>query len=131
MVSRLIGLIITSDSSMYQQQLLRSVNRQNETVLHEAVRIGDVGIVEMLMKVDPELANYPEEGISPLYLAISLQKNSIAHTLCNASDGTLSYSGLNGQNALHVAILGNTGTHFRILNIHMYPFHVLVGADNL
>ncbi|XP_051190859.1 protein ACCELERATED CELL DEATH 6-like [Lolium perenne] len=117
--------------------LLRMQNKRHETALHEAVRTEDGRILEykhrkasldageeneddadgateertivkLLMRADPELANYPEDGISPLYLAIFLQKSTIALTLYNTSCGNLSYSGADGQNALHVALLRDT-----------------------
>ncbi|XP_047052010.1 ankyrin repeat-containing protein At2g01680-like [Lolium rigidum] len=61
-------------------------------------------IVKQLMGVDPRLANYPANGISPLCLAILLEKGSIALTLYHESGGNLSYCGSDGQNALHVAL---------------------------
>ncbi|VAI35614.1 unnamed protein product [Triticum turgidum subsp. durum] len=67
-------------------------------------------IVKLLMGADPELANYPADGISPLYLAILLEKSTIALTLYDMSDGNLSYSGADGQNALHVAVLRDRDT---------------------
>ncbi|VAI35616.1 unnamed protein product [Triticum turgidum subsp. durum] len=68
-------------------------------------------IVKLLIGADPELANYPAVGISPLYLAIMLEKSTIALTLYDMSGGNLSYSGAHGRNALHLAILRDTGTH--------------------
>uniref|UniRef100_A0ACD5XTV7 Uncharacterized protein n=1 Tax=Avena sativa TaxID=4498 RepID=A0ACD5XTV7_AVESA len=67
-------------------------------------------IVKLLMGVDPDLANYPARGISPLYLAILLGKSTIAVTLYHRSGGNLSYAGEDGQNALHVAVLQETDT---------------------
>ncbi|KAI5021180.1 hypothetical protein ZWY2020_055025 [Hordeum vulgare] len=89
-------------------QLLRKGNVLKETALHEAVRIGENDMVELLLAADPELANYPKEGASPLYVAILLGKYVIARTLHDKSKGNISYSGPNGQNALHVAILHGT-----------------------
>ncbi|VAI35618.1 hypothetical protein VPH35_091948 [Triticum aestivum] len=65
-------------------------------------------IVKLLIGADPELANYPAVGISPLYLAIMLEKSTIALTLYDMSGGNLSYSGAHGRNALHLAILRDT-----------------------
>ncbi|VAI35612.1 hypothetical protein VPH35_091946 [Triticum aestivum] len=62
-------------------------------------------IVKLLMGADPELANYPADGVSPLYLAILLGKSTIALILYDKSGGNLSYSGADGQNALHVGVL--------------------------
>ncbi|KAM0862436.1 hypothetical protein ACQ4PT_045269 [Festuca glaucescens] len=69
-------------------------------------------IVKLLMDADTQLANYPAGGISPMYLAIILEKDTIALTLYVKSCGNLSYCGPDGQNALHVAVLRatNAGT---------------------
>ncbi|KAM0836494.1 hypothetical protein ACQ4PT_062306 [Festuca glaucescens] len=66
-----------------------------------------ITIVKHLMDTDPQLASYPAEGISPMYLAILLEKSTIAVTLYIKSGGNdnLSYSGADGQNALHIALL--------------------------
>uniref|UniRef100_A0A8R7V0I1 Uncharacterized protein n=2 Tax=Triticum TaxID=4564 RepID=A0A8R7V0I1_TRIUA len=61
-------------------------------------------MVNLLMARDPELATLPEEGTSPLYIAILLENGIIAKTLYELSGGVLSYSGPNGRNALHVAV---------------------------
>jgi ankyrin repeat protein len=111
------------------QDLLRNLNNNNETALHEAVRRGDKIVVKELMRTDPELASFPTNGVSPLYLAIQLiddttilqkedkadrsegDEKSMAQTLHDESKGLLSYSGPNGQNALHAAVLRGPGTH--------------------
>ncbi|KAM3277444.1 hypothetical protein ACQJBY_045370 [Aegilops geniculata] len=62
-------------------------------------------LVKLLMGADPELAKYPAGGVSPLYVAILLGKSTIALTLYGMSGGNLSYSGADGQNALHVSVL--------------------------
>ncbi|KAK1626030.1 hypothetical protein QYE76_000345 [Lolium multiflorum] len=67
-------------------------------------------IVKLLMYTDTQLANYPADGISPMYLAILLEKDTIALTLYLKSRGNLSYCGPDGQNALHVAVLRATDT---------------------
>ncbi|KAM0842827.1 hypothetical protein ACQ4PT_058111 [Festuca glaucescens] len=67
-------------------------------------------IVKLLMDTDTQLANYPAVGISPIYLAILLEKDTIALALYVKSYGNLSYCGPDGQNALHVAILRATDT---------------------
>ncbi|CAN6165562.1 unnamed protein product [Urochloa humidicola] len=103
MVSHVVGL---ARSESMLEDLLRKENRSQETVLHEAVRIGHSQIVIDLLEADPELACFPMEGVSPLYLAISLKQETIAETLHEESkDKVLSYSGPNGQNALHAAVL--------------------------
>ncbi|KAF7087298.1 hypothetical protein CFC21_090498 [Triticum aestivum] len=84
--------------------LLETQNKLKETALHEAVRFGSNGMVNLLMTHDPELATLPEEGTSPMYLAIIRENKIIAKTLYELSGGVLSYSGPNGRNVLHVAV---------------------------
>ncbi|KAL5200903.1 hypothetical protein ABZP36_035257 [Zizania latifolia] len=119
-VSRLIDLARGNNkdnSSMNRviKKLLETENELKETALHEAVRIGDNGMVELLMEEDPELASFPEEGTSPLFLAIMLGEDTIVETLYRKSDKKLSYSGQNGQNALHAAVLRGAGLTKKLL----------------
>ncbi|XP_020199995.3 protein ACCELERATED CELL DEATH 6-like [Aegilops tauschii subsp. strangulata] len=88
-------------------QVLRRLNGRSETALHGAIWQGDPYMAEFLMLVDPELAQYPPpgQGTSPLYLAVSLGFTDIARMLHSRSGGKLSYSGPDGQNALHAAAL--------------------------
>uniref|UniRef100_A0ACD5Y6K9 Uncharacterized protein n=1 Tax=Avena sativa TaxID=4498 RepID=A0ACD5Y6K9_AVESA len=129
MVSHLIDLA-GREGPNWKLALLRMENKLNETALHEAVRseygrildpnvvapeqsnivLEEKNVVKLLMGADPELANHPAEGISPLYLAILLGKSTIALTLYGKSGGNLSYSGADGQNALHLAALRDTDT---------------------
>ncbi|XP_044323827.1 uncharacterized protein [Triticum aestivum] len=109
MISCLVDL---AESCKRSHELLRKENVFQETALHDAVRIGNEDIVERLLKADPDLANYPKEGISSLYLAISLERYTIAQTLHDKSNGNLSYIGPDGQNALHAAIFRASGINF-------------------
>ncbi|KAL6591875.1 hypothetical protein ACP70R_049738 [Stipagrostis hirtigluma subsp. patula] len=107
MVLHLVGLASGNNRG---EALLRKENDKNETALQEAIRIGDSHIVELLLEADQELACFPKEGCSPMYLAILLKEYDIAQTLYEMSkDHVLSYSGPNGQNALHVAVLRGPG----------------------
>nr|XP_025876024.1 E3 ubiquitin-protein ligase mib1-like [Oryza sativa Japonica Group] len=87
--------------------LLRAQNKRGETALHEAIRSNSRDlVVDELLSHDPELARVPGEegGTSPLYLAISLRRFEVAKKL-HERDEQLSYSGPQGRNALHVAVL--------------------------
>ncbi|KAI5021176.1 hypothetical protein ZWY2020_055021 [Hordeum vulgare] len=109
-------LVELAESCNRLHELLRKENVLKETALHDAVRIGRNDTVELLLGADPDLANYPKEGTSPLYLAISLQRYTIAQTLHDKSNGNLSYHGPYGQNALHAATFRSTGVTKHVLN---------------
>ncbi|KAF6998681.1 hypothetical protein CFC21_014777 [Triticum aestivum] len=90
--------------------LLRMQNGRGETVLHEAVRLGHRGMIRRLMAVEPQLARVPPaDGASPLYLAVQMGRDDVARQL-HENDQELSYSGPDGQNALHAAVLKGTET---------------------
>ncbi|KAG2537763.1 hypothetical protein PVAP13_9NG269900 [Panicum virgatum] len=105
MVSHLLDLAKTDEGIRLVKKLVRAKNRLGETALHEAVRVGHRGMVIRLVEEDSELAGFPRDGASPLYLAILLDEVSIARSLHDMSDGNLSYGGPNGQKALHAAVL--------------------------
>lgn len=93
--------------------VVRKLNTSGETTLHEAIRLGNWRTARLLMWVDPELARYPKagQGTSPMYLAVLLRRKHIAEMLHGESRGNqLSYSGPDGQNALHAAVLHAYGT---------------------
>ncbi|KAL6330070.1 hypothetical protein AAG906_039988 [Vitis piasezkii] len=60
------------DVEQAEHSLLRIVNKEGNTVLHEALinRCKQEEVVEILIKADPQVAYYPnKQGKSPLYLA--------------------------------------------------------------
>ncbi|VAH98802.1 unnamed protein product [Triticum turgidum subsp. durum] len=82
MVSHLISLARDEHASVNRvKEFLEMENRLKETALHQAVHIGDNGIVKLLMEANSELASFPKSGTSPLYLAILLEEDIIAETL--------------------------------------------------
>nr|XP_025875898.1 ankyrin-2 isoform X3 [Oryza sativa Japonica Group] len=109
MVSFLIDLANNPRSNLQVAARLKEVLRKGTAFLplHDAIRIGNKEMITKLLEFDPELASSPtdEAGISPLYLAIVLQRSDIAKLLHQMSPENLSYSGLSGQNALHAAVL--------------------------
>lgn len=118
MVRHLITLARDESTGVNRaKELLEIENKLKETALHQAVRIGNNDIVKLLMEEDSELASFPKDGTSPLYLAILLEEDIIVETLYNASHMKLSYSGQNGQNALHAAVLRGTGTQTSLHSI--------------
>ncbi|EMS59575.1 E3 ubiquitin-protein ligase mind-bomb [Triticum urartu] len=103
MVSRLVDLA-NGQGVNNAKGLLETQNKIHETALHQAVRSRNNDMVKLFMEENPQLARFPEQGTSPLYLAILLKNKIIAKTLYEMSGGVLSYSGPNGQNVLHVAV---------------------------
>jgi hypothetical protein len=113
MVECLVDLALAQGGEGKVKELLWKENKHKETALHEAVRIGNTKIVSLLMDKDSELASFPEDGgASPMYLAIMLQRYEIVKTLYDKSNhGMLSFAGLNGQNALHAAVVRDQGRY--------------------
>ncbi|WVZ82101.1 hypothetical protein U9M48_029403 [Paspalum notatum var. saurae] len=90
------------------KKAVRRRNDRDETALHTAVGAGDNAIVELLMWAHPELGQMTCLDISPIYQAVSLGREDIAEAMRDISQNfatALSYSGPNGQNALHAAVL--------------------------
>nr|XP_015616722.2 ankyrin-2 [Oryza sativa Japonica Group] len=86
-------------------EVMERQNGRRETALHDAVRLGDKQLVDHLISVHPRLARLPGgDGMSPLYLAVSLGHDHIAEALHQQGD-ELSYAGPAGQTALHAAVL--------------------------
>ena len=112
MVACLIDLALAEGGDR-TKELLRKENKHKETALHEAVRVGNNDIVDLLMAKDSELASFPEGGgTSTMYQAIMLKRDEIVKTLYDkSSDGKLSFSGPNGQNALHAAVVRRQGRY--------------------
>ncbi|PUZ62544.1 hypothetical protein GQ55_4G367100 [Panicum hallii var. hallii] len=108
MISCLVALANTADVKAF----VRMRNQCGETSLHQAIRAANnnddkVVCIDRLMAVDPDLACIPqdgEEGASPLYLAISLGEIEIARHMLIYKEGSLPYSGPDGQNVLHAAV---------------------------
>ncbi|CAM0947771.1 unnamed protein product [Alopecurus aequalis] len=119
MVALLIELArgeeIAGEDAGRAKSLLRMQNKLGDTALHEAIRAGHMPTVDELMTADPCLARVPENGTSPLFLAVSLRHEKIARELYKR-DKDLSYSGPNGQNALHAAVLRSGDMTASILN---------------
>lgn len=114
MVSHLIALARGKNGAGDDEgvkTILRKQNEQGETVLHDAVRLGNKEMVSVLMSADSQLARVPPaDGASPLYLAVSLGHEDIARQL-HEEDKALPYSGPDGKNALHVAVLKGKGEY--------------------
>ncbi|CAB4308126.1 unnamed protein product [Prunus armeniaca] len=86
-------------------ETLRTRNRGNNTVLHEAVRNGHTKVAEFLLKMDPKLACFENEaGESPLYLAARGGLLDILNQILQSSPSS-AHGGSDGQTALHAAVV--------------------------
>ncbi|CAL4983893.1 unnamed protein product [Urochloa decumbens] len=138
MISCLVDLVATTvdedeDAAAVKKAFLEVQNKYGETVLHHVMKragmmhnrhaskntpasmlynkhvIHSYDMIQNLMSMDPDLACVlTHEGISPLFLAISLGEMEIARYLivkAKEGDDHLSYySGSDGQNILHAAV---------------------------
>lgn len=116
MLSCLVAL--AGDDEDTRARVLRVQNKRGETVLHEAVRFAGEATVRELMEADTELARVPTRGTSPLYQAILLGRVEVASLLHDFDDG-LSYSGPDGQNSLHAAVLRGKGAYVYIRKLYI------------
>ncbi|TVU03427.1 hypothetical protein EJB05_51028, partial [Eragrostis curvula] len=86
MISLLIALASDESSSGERfKEVVRMENGHKETALLQAIRFGSNHIAELLMAADSELANFPKEGMSPLYLAVFLEQVDTAKSLYRTS----------------------------------------------
>ncbi|CAL4894283.1 unnamed protein product [Urochloa decumbens] len=117
MVARLLELAAAAggegegEARARARALVRARNKRGETALHEAVRFcgHDHEMVRALMREDRWLASVvANDGTSPMYLACSLGRKTIARELHQRGHG-ISYSGPDGQNALHAAVIHDKG----------------------
>ena len=129
MVSLLVGLARAEGGGDRVKAALRKLNKQGETALHEALRLAEKKAVDAmvgrLMEADAELARVPPaNGTSPLYLAVLLRHDDIAERLHRQDEG-LSYSGPNGQNALHAAVLRSTCEYLITSHLTLHQFFLI------
>ncbi|XP_022719716.1 ankyrin repeat-containing protein ITN1-like [Durio zibethinus] len=87
------------------ERLIRMVNMEQDTALHDAVRNGHDQIAELLIREDPELTlltNDAEE--SPLFIAVDKKYIDIAKLILQVAP-FCSFQGRNNMNALHAAVI--------------------------
>ena len=95
---------------MNEQEGLRARNLDGETAMHEAVRNGHLPILQGLMSRDRGLAAIVDEnGVPPLYLAVASNRFDMVKVLIGEPLNDVSYSGPDGQIALHAAVYVSRG----------------------
>ncbi|RVW21008.1 hypothetical protein CK203_111425 [Vitis vinifera] len=101
----------SQDVEKAEPSLLGIVNKEGNTVLHEALinRCKQEEVVEILIKADPQVAYYPnKEGKSPLYLAAESHYFHVVEAIGNSE---VEERMKNRDRKVHGAIMGkNKGT---------------------
>ena len=104
-----------------EHPLLRIVNKEGNTVLHEALinRCKQEEVVEILIKADPQVAYDPnKEGKSPLYLAAEARYFHVVEAIGKSK--VEEHMNREAKPAVHGAILGkNKGMTRPFLNLHL------------
>jgi ankyrin repeat protein len=138
MVARLIGLARGRGDGGEEEEddaaraaalrlVTRMRNARGETALHEAVRFGGDEMVAALVGADGELARVvAADGTSPLYLASTWGRHQMAREM-HDNDRGLSYSGPDGQNALHAAVLhDDRGQQLVFVLLYLYCINIFL-----
>ncbi|KAJ6727955.1 ANKYRIN REPEAT-CONTAINING PROTEIN ITN1-LIKE [Salix koriyanagi] len=108
--------------------MLRQGNKVNNTVLHEAVRSGNRSVVQLLLRVDPNLACFENyAGESPLFLAAREGKKDILNQILISAPSS-AHGGSEGQTALHAAVIERHSDITEIL-LREKP-HLITEADH-
>ncbi|KAL5546533.1 hypothetical protein UlMin_006220 [Ulmus minor] len=85
---------------------LQMVNLENNTALHEAVKNGYYGIVELLIKEHPSLTSFiNDKGESPLFLAVDREFYDISLLMLQTVGSDCSRSGRKGMTVMHAAVI--------------------------
>ncbi|KAM1701479.1 hypothetical protein ACFXTH_026858 [Malus domestica] len=99
--------ISSEDAALQEQKLIRKTNNKKDTALHEAVRFNYFGVVEILIKADPEFSYSPNDaGETPLYLAVERGYDLYCLQILEGCKNP-TYEGPNGRTALHAAVIRN------------------------
>ena len=110
----------SQDVEKAEPSLLGIVNKEGNTVLHEALinRCKQEEVVEILIKADPQVAYYPnKEGKSPLYLAAESHYFHVVEAIGNSEVEERMKN--RDRKAVHGAIMGkNKGTSRLLLSLY-------------
>ncbi|KAK3043493.1 hypothetical protein RJ639_002072, partial [Escallonia herrerae] len=90
------------------RDMLRMVNEDQDTPLHEAVRYNHPSTVRTLVQLDPEFMHPANAaGETPVYLAAERGDNYLLSSIVNSCK-SVAYGGPDGRTALHGAIISNS-----------------------
>ncbi|XP_034686719.1 ankyrin-1-like [Vitis riparia] len=90
----------------FHQGMLRTMNREGDTALHEAVRYHHPKVVKLLIKEDPMFTYGPNhKGNTPLYMAAERGFDDLVDIILENFDTSPDHRGLKGRTALHAAVI--------------------------
>ncbi|KAH0970967.1 hypothetical protein GBA52_023123 [Prunus armeniaca] len=95
----------SSEEAAYLKIFIRTPSKEKDTALHEAVRFKHLGVVEILIREDPDFLYPPNvAGETPLYLAAERRYKALFSEILRTCKHP-TYQGPNGRTALHAAVI--------------------------
>ena len=90
----------------FHEGMLRTMNQEGDTALHEAVRYRHPKVVKLLIKEDPMFTYGPNhKGNTPLYMAAERGFDDLVDIILENSVTSSDHRGLKGRTALHAAVI--------------------------
>lgn len=88
-------------------QMVRTITTSKDTALHEAVRHHHTGVVQILIREDPDFPySANEAGETPLYLAAERGYHDVVSKILETCM-SIAHGGPNGRTSLHAAAIFN------------------------
>ncbi|KAB1226730.1 hypothetical protein CJ030_MR1G007957 [Morella rubra] len=100
-----------------RMKMLRMMDKEKNTALHEAGRFGYLKVVKLLIHEDPGLSQFANEyGETPLYMAVARKFSHVASEIIQSTRELQVCGGPLGRTALHAAtVRANTGIIKKLL----------------
>jgi len=121
-----------SDAAVTKELLRKATLEEKDTALHEAVRNNHLGVVELLLKEDPDLsyAAANSAGETPLYLAAEGDYHEIVSAILGGTCRNQAYGGPNGRTALHAAVIAECSSKEQYAYLQIYITIQYVQSEN-
>jgi hypothetical protein len=96
------------------KEMLRTVNKKNDTALHEAVRYNHLNVVQLLIGTDPNFSySANDAGETPLYIAAERGFEDVVIKILDKCKSPIMHGGPLGRTVLHAAVIRKrTGTTY-------------------
>ncbi|RVW72846.1 Ankyrin repeat-containing protein ITN1 [Vitis vinifera] len=103
--------------------MLRTMNREGDTALHEAVRYRHPKVVKLLIKEDPMFTYGPNhKGNTPLYMAAERGFDDLVDIILENFVTSPDHRGLKGRTALHAALLDKSEYESQVIYLGIKEF---------